>query len=178
MAEYTQVVVLCEDRQQEVFARTFLTECGIRPQRIRIKNNLRGAGSGKHFVIDSLPDEVTQLRRIQNQQNIALVVILDADVNTVAQTFDELERELTMKNLSPRETNENIGFFIPRRNIETWIYYLMGEEVNESDTYRHLSNESGCKTDVRRLARNRKISLSVGAPPSLITACDELSRIL
>ena len=35
MSDYVQIVILCEDRQQEVFARQFLISCGIHQRRIR-----------------------------------------------------------------------------------------------------------------------------------------------
>ena len=47
----------------------------------------------------------------------------------------QLARHLTERKLLPRQTDERIGIFIPRRNIETWIHYLQGESVNEIDEY-------------------------------------------
>ena len=36
MPKRIRTVILCEDRQQEVFARCFLTVCGIRPVRVQV----------------------------------------------------------------------------------------------------------------------------------------------
>ena len=46
MDSYTSLVVLCEDRQQEVFARRFLERCGVIPKRIRYRTCPRGKGAG------------------------------------------------------------------------------------------------------------------------------------
>jgi hypothetical protein len=43
MSEYTGIVILCEDRQQEVFARHFLINCGVRKQRIYVNVAPQGA---------------------------------------------------------------------------------------------------------------------------------------
>ena len=76
-----------------------------------------------------------------------------------------------------RLPNERVGIFIPKRNIETWIYYLMGQVVNEEDVYPNLKRVSDCKPYVQILARDRHNPLPDNAPPSLQTACQELSRI-
>ncbi|MDP3186154.1 MAG: hypothetical protein Q8M58_12870, partial [Anaerolineales bacterium] len=67
---------------------------------------------------------------------------------------------------------------IPRRNIETWICFLKGQEVDETTEYAHFKRREGdCKPVVQALARNRREPLPEIAPPSLKTACQELPRI-
>jgi hypothetical protein len=56
-----QIVILCEDRQQEVFARYFLKKRGFTLDRnIRIKISAKGAG--EQFVRESYAAEVKALR--------------------------------------------------------------------------------------------------------------------
>lgn len=47
---YTEVVVLCEGKQDEVFIRRFLIGNKVHRHRIRIRPYPAGQGSGKQFV--------------------------------------------------------------------------------------------------------------------------------
>ena len=177
MVERTRAVILCEDRQQEVFARTFLENCGITPYRVRI--NPYGNGAGEQYVRENYPNEVRTFRsKFPAQPNTCLVVMTDADVLEVAQRLNQLKEALNRSGLPERRPEERIGIFIPKRNIETWIHFLMQEPVNEQDAYRKYEKESSCKPVVADLARNRTNPLPDDAPPSMRAACDELNRIL
>ena len=50
MSRNVNVVILCEDRQHEAFARRFLALAGrsVRVQRVEVSP--KGRGSGEHFV--------------------------------------------------------------------------------------------------------------------------------
>jgi len=72
---------------------------------------------------------------------------------------------------------ERIAIFIPKRNVETWIHFLMGEDVNETDEYKKFSAESECASAVARLAAKSEYWLTADVPPSLRAACNELLRI-
>jgi len=50
MYNYTWIVLLCEDRQHEVFMRTFLVGHGVPARRMRIKIASKGIGSAEQFV--------------------------------------------------------------------------------------------------------------------------------
>jgi hypothetical protein len=178
MPKYTEVVILCEDLQQDVFARTFLQVCNITKNRIRTVVAPHGRGAGAAFVRRQFPIEVKTYRRKKNNINICLVVIVDADTQTVHDRFAELDQALIQNNLMTRQIGEKIGVFIPKRNIETWIWFLKGDTVNEDDIYDHLPEQRECKPHVKELAKNRKIPLPADAPPSLHIACNELGRIL
>lgn len=177
MSKYTQVVILCEDLQQEVFTRTFLVQCGIPGPRIRTVP-LPKEGAGESFVRRQYPQEVSAYRQRMHKMNLGLAVMIDADNHLVEEHFVELDQALREAGLLARQPNEKIGIFIPRRNIETWIHYLMGQAVNEEDAYPYLKQESDCKPVVQALARNRREPLPEIAPPSLKTACQELPRII
>lgn len=180
MSRYTEIVILCEDRQQEVFARYFLLKMlNVSRNRIRIVQQRAGQGAAEHFVRSRYPTEVGALRR-RNHLNICLIVIIDADMQSVDSQRKQLDQALRKNSLDNRQPNEKIGIFIPKRNIETWIYYLSGQSVNENDAYSHLERESICKEWVEALAsdcRNHK-PLPDDAPESLKAACSELLRIL
>ncbi len=177
MPKRIRAMILCEDRQQEVFARYFLEECGVRPLRVQISPG--GKGSGEQFVRQNYPGEVQAFRsKFPAQSDIRLVVLTDADKHTVRERLQQLENTLQENGLPIRQPQEGIGVFIPKRNIETWIHFLKGRTVNEEEAYPRLSKESECKAEVEALARNRRNPLPEEAPPSLRAACRELPRVI
>ena len=100
--KYTQVVILCEDLQQSVFARTFLIECGVEPNRIRVAP-LPKQGAGESFVKREYPNEVKRFRQRAHRMHIGLIVMIDADNRSVQDHFLELDQALREKGLTPRE---------------------------------------------------------------------------
>lgn len=174
-----QIVILCEDRQQEVFARYFLKNRGF-TGRFRAKICPKGSQSGEQYVRSQYPAEVKAYRQNRNRVAIGLVVLIDADTGTLEARLNELASVLNQDKQKNREPNEAIAIFVPKRNIETWIHYLQGETVNEEDAYAKFEkNEAVCKTAVEDLAdRCYSQSLPEDAPPSLQAACGELQRLL
>ena len=169
---YTQVVVLCEDRQHWVFAYRFLTQNGIHGRRIR-PNFLPGQGSGEQYVRVQYPIEVAEQRKRAARLNSALMVIQDCDVRTLA------GRRATLEQSAARGPNDRIALLFPKRNIETWIHFLTDDEaVNEVDSYPKLrGRESECHNAVDRLASKNEYRLATDVPPSLRAACPEIRRI-
>lgn len=178
MGQYTEVAVLCEDLQQYVFIYHFLINCGVDPRRIRKVPYPIGQGSAEQFVRQQYPTEVKIYRSKRNRLHIGLVVMVDADIQSVEHHFKELDAELMHADQEKRQPGDRIGIFIPKRAIETWIYYLQGQAVNEEEKYPHLAKESDCKVVVEALAGKRQQPLPDNAPPSLQTACGELGRII
>ncbi|SLM32089.1 conserved hypothetical protein [Desulfamplus magnetovallimortis] len=177
MNKYTQVIILCEDRQQEVFARFFLIQCGIEKRRIRSKIAPYGKGSGEQFVRESYAAEVVALRS-KNYLNVGLVVLIDADPGHDPDfRINELDDQLADKKIARRAIDEKIGVFVPKRNIETWIHYLKNPPVNEIDAYPKLLKPGKCKPFVQNMAKSRKKPLAQDAPNSLKCACAEIERL-
>jgi hypothetical protein len=174
-----QIVILCEDRQQEVFARYFLKKRGF-TGRFRANICPEGSQAGEQYVRTHYPEEVKAYRQKRNQVSIGLVVLIDADTGTLEARLNELARVLDEDEQKNREPNEAIAIFVPKRNIETWIHYLQGETVNEEAVYaKFKNNEAICKTAVEDLAdRCYSQSLPEDAPRSLQAACGELQRLL
>jgi len=78
-----------------------------------------------------------------------------------------------------RTAEERVALAIPRRNIETWLAYLRGEEVNETDAYPKYDDESECRNEVAKLdemCRKQKLEPDP-PPPSLVIGCQEFKRI-
>jgi hypothetical protein len=174
-----QIVILCEDRQQEVFARYFLKKRGFTgPVRAHICP--KGSQAGEQYVRTQYPVQVKAYRGKRNDLSIGLVVLIDADTGTLAARLNQLASALDEHEEENRRSNEAIAIFVPKRNIETWIHYLQGETVNEEAVYAKFNNnEAVCKTAVEDLAdRCYSQSLPEDAQPSLQAACGELQRLL
>lgn len=177
-----QIVILCEDLQQFVFAHLFLKKRGF-TGRFRANICPPGSQAGEQYVRTQYPVEVKAYRANKDRVWIGLVVLIDADTGTLAARLNQLASALEedeQKKPENRKPNEAIAIFVPKRNIETWIQYLQGKTVNEEDAYaRFKNNEALCKTAVEDLAdRCYSQSLPENAPPSLQAACGELQRLL
>jgi len=171
-----QIVILCEDKQQEVFARHFLKKRGFMLDR-NLRIEICPKGAGEQFVRNRYPAEVKAYRS-KNYLSGMLVVFIDADKKTVEERLRQLDEALIEDSQQIRQPQEAIAIFIPKRNIETWIHYLQGETVDEETEYSKFNNESVCKPYVENLVNQCYQGLDENAPPSLQAACGELQRIL
>ena len=90
-----QIVILCEDRQQEVFARYFLKKRGFTG---RFGANIcpEGSQAGEQYVRNQYPVEVKAYRQNKNRVAIGLVVLIDAATGTLAARLNGLY-QFTMK---------------------------------------------------------------------------------
>ena len=177
--EDVQLVLLCEDKQQEVFARQFFIRRGFDRRKIRVNISPQGKGAAERYVRNRYPREVRRHRSKSAHLSICLAVVIDADTYTVAQRFSQFDSELEDSGQRNRQAVEKIAVFVPRRNIETWIHYLREQAVDEETAYPKLARESDCKPDVEKLVNQICPSgLPNDAPPSLHTACDELQKIV
>ena len=174
----TQIVILCEDRQQEVFARKYFEARGIPRRKITPIVCPSGKQAGEQYVRERYGAEVETFRRKQ-RENRALVVVIDADTQSVTNRLRQLDQQLESDNQPLRVNHERIAIFIPKRNIETWIAFARGETVDEQTTYSKLAQESDCVPHVQHLANEIcPKGLPEHAPESLHRSCEELKRIL
>jgi hypothetical protein len=174
-----QIVILCEDIQQEVFARHFLLRRGFHDKKITINRNITGKGSGEQYVRTHYAQQVKDYRSKSTYLSRCLVVVIDADKYTIQERLKQLEAALEDDGLPKRQANEKIAIFVPKRNIETWIHYLKGKAVDEETAYPKLSRQGDCKRDIDQLVKKIcPAGLPEDAPPSLHAACQELLRIL
>lgn len=170
-----EVVVLCEDKQQAVFLRRLLKARGY--FRIRVREDYpEGRGAATAYVIRRFPSEAGEQRASASHMRQGLAVAIDADDRTTDQRFADLWRGVAR----PRGTDEKIAVFIPKRNIETWIHYLLGRpDVNEQDTYPKLRDrERDCQPAVARFAgMAREPAPPDGCLPSLVRGLAEVRRL-
>lgn len=174
-----QLVILCEDRQQEVFARHFLKKRGFTGI-VDPKICPPGSQAGEQYVRTEYPKEVKAYRQNRNRVSIGLVVLIDADTDALQKRLNQLAQALSEDSQQNRQPDEAIAIFIPKRNVETWIHYLQGETVDEETSYSKFeNNEAACKPYVENLVEQCRFqNLPENAPESLQAACGELQRLL
>jgi len=174
MSRSVQVVVLCEDRQHEAFARRFLKLAVGNYRTVRFEVSPRGRGSGEQFVRNRYPRELAYYRSRRHRVSQALWVIVDADGADPADRIRQIESAAELAGQASRSAAERVAIFVPARNIETWLAYLSGRSVNETEEYPRLPRERDCADHVERLdAMCRSGSLRQPAPRSLELACAE-----
>jgi hypothetical protein len=177
-----RIVVLCEDKQQFSFAYRCLKRLGFGPRDIqgRFAALGREGGAGEKFVRDNYLAE-SAARRSRHAASDLLVVI-DADVMSASHRETQLASLLSRAKppQEPRQATEAIAHWIPKRNIETWIHFLLGAPVDESQPYPKLRNrERDCDPAAKRfiaLAQGRERPPE-DAPPSLVHGVHETKRL-
>lgn len=170
-----QVTLLCEDNQHDAFFRRYLESAGWTKRQIRVEKAPAGDGAAEQWVRLRYPVEVRALR---SKPHIAklLVVVIDGDNRTPAERVAELDQSLEGEKLEKRSPDEPIIVIVPRRNIETWIAYLRGEDIDEQGAYPKLERERDCGPWVQSLKEMcDKGALRKPVPASLMAACGEVS---
>ncbi len=169
-----KIVLLCEDSQHEAFIRRFLKGMGYNTRDLRIEKSPSGRGAADQYVRSTFPKELRAYRHRSHRARSALIAMIDADGKEVQGRISELKRECQSDGVIFRKRDEAVAIAVPRRNIETWIHHLNGEQVNETDAYSKLDIERGCKPAVRKLLQLcNSTGLEEDAPPALAEACDE-----
>lgn len=172
-----RIVVLCEDKAQEYFARRILEVFGVGNREMDFRIKGKGTGAGDSAVIRAFPSELEYWvsRKHHSKSNI-LIAIFDADVIGVDQKINLLRKELNDRAL-PDENG--VGIFVPARNIESWLHFFMGATVDEKLDYKKnhpkIQNYlSEIKTFAQKCQTRQKIG---NMPPSLAAACQEFEKI-
>lgn len=170
-----QLVLLCEDTQHETFARRFLEKAGWSTRRLRVEKAPRGRGSAVQFIRERFPIELSAYRSNRNRVTQALVVMLDGDNKGVAGRLNELATVCEAQGMKPRGEDEHVVIIVPTWNIETWLAYLDGAEVDENKSdYPRLDRARDCKRHVDQLHEMcLQQQLRQPAAASLEAACEE-----
>lgn len=177
-AKRVQLFIVCEDRQQSCFIRYFLLRNGWDRYQLRFRIAPKGKGAASQWVLSEYPKELKAYRSQAGHLGSGLIIAIDADTKAVKEIIDMLGRKCEEAGAAPRKQWDRVVFLIPKRNIETWLAYLRGEAVNETDAYRKYEYESACRQDVEKLHTMCKQDMLEGTPPeSLTIACEEYNRI-
>ena len=170
-----QVIVLCEDKDHAVFAYRFLRH--RTKHRVRVIYAPRGEGSGEQFVREQYPHQLGALRT--THVNAVLVVMIDGDIASVEERIRQLHESCRQLDIRSRTPQDRVALVVPTRSIETWLRYMDGHTVNETDRYPRLKHPGDCKRHVRALVEMcRTGQLRDPAPQSLAAACEEYRRVL
>ncbi len=175
MSDRAEIILLCEDKQQQTFARLFLERMGWPGRKIRRLEVTQGEGSGAGDVVQRFPTELAAQRR--RHVHACLVVMIDGDTDGVVQRERLLHRSCTDAGVRPPGATDNVVLCVPTRNIETWMKYLGGDEVDESSDYKgefRGQRPRECAPQVRQLAQMcNQHRLCEPAPASLLEACKQ-----
>ena len=166
-----QITVLCEDKQHGAFIRRFLERRRRRVQRTLSTPNI---GAGDQYVRDNYPEQLDAIRK----RNGILVVMIDGDNYSIAERLKQLDDACTQKGVPLRKDSDPVAIFVPKRNIETWLAYLDGKQVNETDEYPKLRRERECRRHVDVLEQMcTEGNLRTPALASLEVACREYNNV-
>lgn len=171
----SKLVILCEDRQHEAFLRRFMKLEGWHPRAMRVERSPNGRGSGEQWVRERYPKELQALR--SSHVTAKLMVMIDGDRNSPAERGEAFDEACDAQEVPRREADESVAYLVPTRNIETWIVYLRGEDVDEEIAYPKLARERECVDAVKSLKEMCDAgALREPALPSLEEACGEYGR--
>ena len=170
------ITLLCEDSQTDAFVRRFLKHRNLRGRDIRTLELPGGTQSGEQWVRERYPN---QLRAIRGRRDAFLIVITDADIGSTHDRRAQLEAECDRNGVPGRQDGDPVLVIIPRRNIETWLAYLGGENVDEFNRYPRLRRERDCEVHARHLYSmcHERQRLDEPVPPSLREACHEYRKL-
>jgi hypothetical protein len=171
-----EIIILCEDQTHNTFARAFLKRRNFNPRAIRtLPIPGRSGGSGEASVRRSFPNE---LKAIRGRSNAMLVVLIDADTYDVAERKRQLMQECAACGVPWRGDDDHVVLIVPKRNIESWLVYLDGDEPNEESSEWKRKKEGLAKPGAKALDEMCHVAqrLREPAPPSLEEACDEWRR--
>jgi hypothetical protein len=175
-------IILGEDHAHVNFVRRWLLSEGIGARQItprKVAADATGDG-GEKYVRQQFPAEVQYYRAKANHQRVALIVVIDADLDTVARRQRQLDE--TLGDL-PRRPDERIALVVPRRNIETWMTVLLDpstvdvdEGTDFSQRFRRRTAEA-CASAGPLFAAFLRRGPQSGDPPSLAAVRPEIAKL-
>ena len=124
----TDIVLLCEDKRHEQFARRFLLRRGVPGRRIRSLIAPPGSGDAKLWVRQCYPDEIRAYRTKSNSIHNILFVMTDVDNESVVKRSESLENACHDVRLDGLRSGERIVLALPKWAIETWILSIVPQK--------------------------------------------------
>lgn len=180
MSNPSSVILVLEDEHQQRLVYRCLINCGVQRNVIRIQRSPSGRGSAENWVRKQFAKEVSEYRRRHAQTQ--LIVVIDADTHTVQERLGQFDQELKDGGKPSVDTKiEKIARLVPKRNIETWILYLNGKNVDE--TADHSKSKNGWNMLIPKAAKILSEGVASNAEPpklcidSLRHGVSELSRL-
>lgn len=179
MARHAEIVVLCEDKVHWSFVSRHLKKRGFNHRQFRSVVAPEGRGSGAAFVLREFARRVRAHRaKASFQLSRALVTVVDADVREVGERLRDFDQQLAAEGLDLRGEQELICLLVPKRNIETWICFLLGVDVDERTDYKRHPRAQEVKQAATVLQEQLREQFRRGCPLSLKLAWPELTERL
>ncbi len=181
MSRAAMVFILGEDKnkRQQNLIRKYLKKRGFSDRQIRDLPCPVGETPGITFVLSRYSSEVHDLRAAPYSRG--LIVAIDADEESVETRKAQLNARLSEAGEPARGEQEPIAIVVPKRNVETWVWYLDGNAVDESTDYKRTSvRDNHDMAHAKRAFAEFIVSgqaTSKECPPSLQDARVELLRI-
>lgn len=117
-----QYKIICEDRRHYQFVLHFLQIKKANIRKIKLFDEFpHPAGDAKKYVKETLDKAKIEYNKVQSRAKTMYIVIRDADI-------EKYESVIKAFNCSDYE---NIFLVIPKRNIETWLYFLTNSGLQD-----------------------------------------------
>jgi len=124
-----------------------------------------GEGSGRAHVERRVAGEVRRTAKRLSHTKTRLIVVVDADSDTMEQAVARIEQHAY-----PGVTKErHVLTAVPRRNVETWMAFSSDMAVDESTDYKNALDRS-----VKASEAGRRLAERVNDPNQ---ACPELPAL-
>ena len=156
----------------------FLRGDGWNLRDIRVEMSPHGRGSAEQFVRERFPKEL-QAVRAKGTERVRLIVVVDGDDKGVAGRRASLDSACAAHGVASAGDTDNVLICVPTWNIETWLAFLDGEDVDESRRdYPRLARVRDCDAHVEKLVEIcRGQRHSPPLPPSLEDTCVQYQRL-
>jgi hypothetical protein len=141
MPKPSLVTVIVEDERHEMLVRRYLRRRGMEPHQMTFVPSPSGRGSAEQWIRARFGKEVNACRNRQSRAATGLIVVIDADIQTVRSRMDQLAEALAESGAEPIENDEQIVRLVPKRNVETWILCLNEQAVDEVTDYKRTGND-------------------------------------
>ncbi|MCF7920421.1 MAG: hypothetical protein K9N06_10975 [Candidatus Cloacimonetes bacterium] len=106
-----------------------------------------------------------------------LIVMIDGDLKSIQERIEKLKRECDVENIEFRKNDEKVLIVVPARNIETWVYFLQGNKVDDRADYKRKVSDKDCKNTAKKLVEMCDNKEPLTGCPSLIAACEEYRSV-
>ena len=132
----SSIIILCEDDAHSALVRSYMKECGLNAESPCCKPIVASRevhGGNVKWVLNEFPRQFAAVQaRHKAHANTLLIVVADADDQSVSDRINQLRRS------SPHTNSDPVVLLIPKRNVETWIRLALNpkELLTESDDYK------------------------------------------
>ena len=163
------MVLLCEDEEHQRLAWHAFRRLGRQNRVLRILVCPSGRGAAESWVRQHYAEEVKLHRRkASSQEGLALVVMIDADQQTVEYRHQQFADGLAEAGLEGRSSLERIIIWVPKRHVETWVADLLQGGANEEDDYKNAMRDADYRLAAERFVERCRNSAS--RPPGSLNS--------